>query len=324
MAPRRGKPGANRWLIVIALLLVLIAVTVGTIYLLLYREAPNPHEASERSDAERIVELCAGGLSDQVTSEVEAGLTDYMSHVHAKTKVGRNTLGAVIKKITAGHSGNDIFRQYQECVKTQTIMHLWPNGHVPPEYLPTIQAAYSEEDRHADALTVHQSLLDHGTYTTRILQPAEGNNQATVTADSIEVIDTEVPEARDPSGIPEPPRIYSYHAALHDLSPATIVEHNEGQPVVRVSCISGDCIAVTQEISTGKGIATPYGPPAYWESMILRFDYDSSDQGKLALLEFRRALARLVSPTHSDKEVCEAISRDPSAPHCNQQPLQAG
>jgi len=317
MPPRKSKSGDNRRMIGAIVVAALVSFCLAGAYALLHHETPDKPTEAERSEAERIVELCAGGYSDQVTSEVEAGLTEYLTHVHAKTQVGHNSLGAIIKKITAGHSGEAFFREYQECVKSQTIMHLWPNGHVPPEYLPTVQAAYSEEDRRADALTIQQTLLDHGAYTTRIFEPADGKYSATVTPDSIDIWNTEIPKPRTSDDVPGQPKIFAYHADLRSLVPATTVEHNEGQTVIRLRCVSGECIEVTQEVATGKGITTPAGPPFHWESMILHFDYNDSDQEKKALLEFRRALARLISPTNSDKEVCEAAAHDPLSPQCD-------
>lgn len=317
MAPRKQN-AVSRWAISIAVIAGLIFVTLIAAFLLLRHETPSdPAIASAQSDAERIIALCAGGYSDQVTSEVEAGLSEYMTHVRAKTQVGHNTLGAIMKKITSGHSGEIFFKQYQECVKSQTIMHLWPNGHVPPEYLPTIQAAYSEEDRRADVATVEQGLLDHGVYRTHDREPVDGSSNATITPDEITIANVEVSPGLGPDGAFTPPKQLLYHANLHDLTPATIVQHWDGQLVLNVKCTSGDCIDVTSGIATGDGNFSSSVPPYHWNGMNIRLNYDDADQGRAALLQFRRSFARLISPAHSDKEVCEAVAHDPSAPQCS-------
>jgi hypothetical protein len=103
----------------------------------------------------------------------------------AHTRATHNDLGAIIAKVTPDAARADFYRQCRACIKTQTLMHLWPNGHVPPEYLPTVGAAppaavqpaleapprpYTDADFAADALFLKQTPADHGAYAFKHLE----------------------------------------------------------------------------------------------------------------------------------------------------------
>lgn len=320
MATRTKKGTTNRWAISIAAIVAVIAVALGASFLLLKDEAPATSAAvTAKDDAERIMELCAGGRDDAVTSEVQAGLAEYMTSIRAKTHTVHQNLGAIIRKITPDEAGENFYKQYQECVKSQTIMHLWPDGHVPSEYLPTIQAKYSEEDRSADALLLGQALIDHGSYsdTNVYREPVRVSSSISATSDEVTITQVQVPTVRKEDGSISPPTDAVYRAALHDLLPATTVTPNDQGVTIQLSCLSGDCIEVNTGMATGRGVFRPWLPTTHYSQIGVHVDYDQTPQGRLAVLQFRRAFARLSSPTHSDKEVCEAAARDPMSPQCN-------
>jgi hypothetical protein len=178
---------------------------------------------------------------------------------------------------------------------------------VPP--LPTVKAIYTEDDQNSDISIIEQIVQDHASV---VEGGPAGPSSGPFSGSAISSL-TVIKVEEGVLTISETTLVGTQTislASLADLSGTTTVLESAAQGVfLRLQCRSGQCVKT--RYTAPNGMTPP--PPRAGDLIVFPINLDRSSTDLLAL---RRALARLLSRTHSDVSVCDQVAADSSAAHC--------